>query len=90
MSALAAPKQLAPGLDDAVVEGAEIVAGHDGAAELLVRLRHGNGAQSALTLDPGTGFDLLRAAGAASLEGLVGQSWRDITRGLWALGEGGL
>ena len=49
----------------------------------MVRLRHGNGAVSAVTLDPETGFDLLRAAGAASLDGLVGQSWREITRGLW-------
>ena len=68
-----------------MVEGAEIVAGHDGAAELLVRLRHGNGAQSAVSLDAQTGFELLRAAGAASLDGLVGQTWRDITRGLWGL-----
>jgi len=77
--ARAAPK---PGLDDAFVEGAEIVAGHDGAAELLVRLRHGNGASSAVALDPSTGFDLLRAARAESLDGLVGLAWRDIIRGL--------
>ncbi len=83
MSGAAARALPIPGLDDAVVEGAQIVAGHDGAAELLVRLRHGNGAASSVTLDPGTGFDLLRAAGAASLDGLVGQAWRDITRGLW-------
>jgi hypothetical protein len=74
-----------PGLDDAVVEAAEIVAGHDGAAELLVRLRHGNGALSSVTLDPETGFDLLRAAGASSLDSLVGEPWRQITRGLWNL-----
>jgi hypothetical protein len=85
MSAAIAKTKPAPGLDDAVVEAAEIVAGHDGAAELLVRLRHGNGVSSALTLDPDTGFDLLRAAGAASLDGLIGQSWRDLTRGLWEL-----
>ena len=83
MSAVAAKPQPAPGLDDAVVEAAQIVAGHDGAAELIVRLRHSNGALSAVTLDPETGFDLLRAADAASLDGLVGQSWREITRGLW-------
>jgi hypothetical protein len=83
MSALATKAEPPLGLDDAVVEGAEIAAGHDGAAELMVRLRHGNGAVSSVTLDPETGFDLLRAAGAASLDGLVGQSWREITRGLW-------
>ena len=85
MNALAARPQPRPGLDDAIVEGAEVVAGHDGAAELLVRLRHGNGALSTVTLDPQTGFDLLRAAGAASLDGLVGRPWRQITRGLWEL-----
>jgi hypothetical protein len=83
MSSAAAKREPAPGLDDAVVEGAEIAAGHDGAAELMVRLRHGNGAVSSVTLDPETGFDLLRLAGAASLDGLVGQSRRGITRGLW-------
>lgn len=83
-AARSAPGPLAPvrGLDDAFVEGAEIVAGHDGAAELLVRLRHGNGAASALALDPATGFDLLRAGGAESLDGLVGLAWRDIIKGL--------
>ena len=85
MNALAAKPEPAPGLDDAVVESAEIVAGHDGAAELMVRLRHGNSALSSATLDPETGFDLLRAAGADSLDALVGQSWREISRGLWEL-----
>jgi hypothetical protein len=82
MSAQTVRAEPAPGLDDAVVEGAEIVAGHDGAAELLVRLRHGNGAQSAQSLDAETAFDLLRAAGAASLDGLVGQPWRDLIKEL--------
>jgi hypothetical protein len=80
MSALATKP--AHGLDDAVVEGAEIVAGHDGAAELLVRLRHGNGVASALTLDPETGFELLRAGGAASLDDLIGQFWRRLIKEL--------
>jgi hypothetical protein len=79
----AAARRLAqPGLDDAVVTGAEIVAGHDGAAELLVRLKHGNGALSTATLDPETGFDLLRAAGAASLDGLAGLAWAPLVKDL--------
>jgi hypothetical protein len=82
MSGGAAKEQPAAGLDDAFVEGAEIVAGHDGAAELLVRLRHGNGAASSVSLDTGTGFDLLRAAGADSLAGLAGRSWREIIKRL--------
>ena len=68
--------------DEAVIVAAEIVAGHDGAAELMVKVRHGNGAIDALSLDPKTGFDLMAAAGAASLEGLVGQPWLSIVKGL--------
>jgi hypothetical protein len=66
----------------AVVIAAAIVAGHDGAAELLVRLRHENGVEDALTLDPETGFDLIRATGAASLDALVGRPWLDLLKGL--------
>ena len=69
-------------LKGAVVIGAEIAAGHDGAAELLVRVRHENGAEGAVQLDPETGFDLMRAAGAASLDGLVGRPWLEILKGL--------
>ena len=71
-----------PALDAAVIAAAEIVAGHDGAAELLVRLTHSNGATSAVTLDPATGFDLLRAGGCASLSDLVGQTWLDLIKDL--------
>jgi hypothetical protein len=81
MTALARDRPAAS-LDDAVVTGAEIVAGHDGAAELLVRLRHGNGARSSVTLDPETGFDLLRAAGAVSLDALAGRPWLPLLRHL--------
>jgi len=82
MSTAAAKITPSPGLDDAVVVGAEIVAGHDGAAELLVRLRHGNGALASVTLDPDTGFDLLRAGGAESLAALVGRPWLQIIKDL--------
>ena len=36
---------------EAVIIGAQIVAGHDGSAELLVRLRHPNGAEGPVVLD---------------------------------------
>jgi hypothetical protein len=68
--------------DEAVIVAAEIVAGHDGAAELMVRVRHGNGATDAISLDPKTGFDLMAAAGAASLGDLVGRPWLSIVKGL--------
>jgi len=82
MNASAVKQAPAAGLDDAVVEAAEIVAGHDGAAELMVRLRHGNGASRAMSLDTATGFALLRAAGAASVSELIGRPWADLMRGL--------
>ncbi len=82
MSAAAVRLAPAPGLDDAVVAGAEIVAGHDGAAELWIRLTHGNGASSTLTLDSETGFDLLRAGDAASLADLIGRPWLALIKDL--------
>jgi hypothetical protein len=82
MTAAAAMVAPAQALDAAVVTAAEIVAGHDGAAELLIRLRHANGAVSAVTLDPDTGFDLLRASSAASLADLVGQPWLALIKDL--------
>jgi hypothetical protein len=66
----------------AVVIGAEIAAGHDGAADLVVRLRHENGAEGAVVLDTETGFDLMRAAGADCLDALVGRAWLEILKGL--------
>ena len=69
-------------LTGAVVVGAEIVAGHDGAAELLVRLRHENGVEGPVVLDPATGFELMEAAGVSTLDDLVGRRWLDILREL--------
>jgi len=65
-------------MDEAVIVGAEIVAGHDGSAELVVRLRHPNGTEHPVQLDEDTGLKLMEACGAASLEDLKGQSWRRI------------
>ena len=83
MSAAAALRMRdAPDLAGAEVIGAEVAAGHDGAADLVVRLRHENGAEGVVVLDTETGFDLMRAAGAASLDDLVGRAWLDILKGL--------
>jgi hypothetical protein len=65
-------------LDEAVIVGAEIVAGHDGSAELLVRLRHPNGAEGPVILDERTGLKLMAACGASHVDELTGQSWRRI------------
>jgi hypothetical protein len=67
---------------EAVIVGAEIVAGHDGAAEMIVSLRHGNGVVSPVTLDAEVGFALMKHCGVASLAGLAGHSWRKIVEGL--------
>ena len=67
---------------DAVIVGAEISAGHDGAAELLVRLKYGNGTVGTVTLNADVGFALIRACGANGIEELAGHSWRKILEGL--------
>jgi len=65
-------------MDEAVIVGAEIVAGHDGSAELVVRLRHPNGVEAPVQLDEATGLKLMAACGASQVDELVGQSWRRI------------
>ena len=64
--------------DEAVILGAEIIAGHDGSAELLIQLRHPGGAEAPVILDEATGLRLMRNCGAATLDDLAGQSWRRI------------
>jgi hypothetical protein len=61
-----------------VIVGAEIAAGHDGAAELVLSLRHPNGVVEPVVLDGQKGLDLMRRCGAASLDELAGRSWREI------------
>ena len=70
----------APG--EAVIAAAEIAAGHDGSAELVVTLRYGDGSLGPVTLDEDSGLALMQACGIESLEGLVGQSWRKILEGV--------
>ena len=65
-------------MPEAVIVGAEIVAGHDGSAELLVRLRHANGVEAPVVLDAATGLKLMAACGASHVDELKGQSWRRI------------
>lgn len=64
--------------DEATIVAAEIEAGHDGSAELVVTLRYGDGAEGPVSLDAESGLALMQACGAESLAGLVGQSWRKI------------
>lgn len=61
---------------EAIVVAAEIAAGHDGEAELVVRVRHENGVVSSVVLDGETGFRLMGGPGGGGIEALVGQPWR--------------
>ena len=68
-------------LDEAVITDAQIVAGHDGTAELVIRLLHPDGSEGPVTLDEETGLRLMEACGATHLDELAGQSWRLILGG---------
>ena len=69
-------------MQEAVIVSAEIVAGHGGAAELLVRLRHPNGAEGPVVLDEDAGLRLMKTCGVSHVDDLAGQSWRRIVEGL--------
>lgn len=63
---------------EAVIDSAEIAAGHDGTAELVVRLRHANGATAPVVLDEAAGLRLMAECGAAHVDELAGHSWRRV------------
>jgi hypothetical protein len=62
--------------------GAEIGGGHDGQADLIVRLRFENGSESAVVLDTEAGLRLMRNCGAKHISELAGHSWRGILEGM--------
>ncbi len=59
-----------------------VVAGHDGAAELLVQVRYDNGVVGNTVLSADVGFELMQTAGVESLSELVGRSWLDVIKGV--------
>lgn len=65
-------------MSEAVIVSAEVTAGHDGQAELTVRLRYQNGVVAPVTLDPDTALKLMTACGVADIRELAGQSWRKV------------
>jgi hypothetical protein len=69
---------------EAVIVGADIAAGHDGSAEMVLSVQYENGVVSALVLDQRAGLDVMHACGAASLDALVGRPWREISKNLTA------
>jgi hypothetical protein len=62
----------------AVISGARVAAAHGGQAELIVTLRHANGASSDVTLDENAAAALLDACGARLPDELTGQSWEKV------------
>lgn len=72
----------APPATEAVIVGADLAAGHDGAAELVLRIRYANGVVGSVLLDADAGYALMRNCDIDSLDGLAGQSWRKILEGI--------
>ena len=67
---------------EAVLVGAELAAGHDGQAEMVLRIRYPNGVVGSVLLDAAAGYALMRNCNIDSLDGLAGQSWRRILEGV--------
>jgi hypothetical protein len=78
----AAPRSFVAMTGEAMIVGAEVVAGHDGAADLVVSLQYDNGVVAPVTLDAEIGFSLMKSCGVASVADLAGHSWRKILEGL--------
>ena len=71
-----------------VIEAARVAPGHDGQAELVVVLRHGNGALDHLTLDAAATERLLTRCGVNDIAALAGQDWRHLMYVLEPSSEG--
>lgn len=69
-------------VEDAIIEAAEIAAGHDGEAELVLSVRYQNGVVGNVVLDAGVGFELMRNCGVDTIGALAGHSWRKILEGM--------
>lgn len=70
----------------AVIEAAQLTAGHDGAAELVLQLRYPNGGVHSVTLDQEAGKRLMQNCQARHVDDLLGQDWqavRDALTSAW-------
>ena len=59
----------------AIIEAAEVAAGHDGRAEIVLLVRYPNGAAARVRLDEEAAAQALDAAGATKLDDLIGKAW---------------
>jgi hypothetical protein len=69
-------------MTEAVITRVRVGAGHDGAAELIVTLRHANGGLSDVTLDELAAAALLDTCGGSSTEDLIGHGWERVQHAL--------
>lgn len=65
-------------MNGASIISAVITAGHDGSAELAVRLRYEDGAHHDVVLDEPAARALMSACEAQTVEDLKGQSWERV------------
>lgn len=63
-------------MPEPVIADAVVAAGHDGQAELVVRVRYENGALDSVTLDARCARKLMEDCAAESAEELRGQPWQ--------------
>ena len=69
-----------PSSDTAVIVDAVLSAGHDGAAEAVIRLRHPNGAINSVTFNCAALETALDTNGITSLDQLAGLPWTVLVR----------
>lgn len=69
-------------MSGAVISGIRVAAGHDGSAELIVTLRHGNGGESAVSLDEAAAAALMSACRASDPDALIGHGWEQVREAL--------
>jgi hypothetical protein len=62
-----------------VVESATVGPGHDGRAELVVMLRHSNGATTTISVDEEALAGLLTSGVVTSVDDLPGRPWSDLS-----------
>jgi hypothetical protein len=65
-------------MSSAVITRTRVAAAHDGAAELVVTLRHPNGACSDVALDAAAVAALFDACRASRAEELTGHGWEKV------------
>lgn len=69
-------------MQEAVISAVRIAAAHEGVAELVVTLTHGNGGKSEVALDHLAADALLQSCAATTPEQLTGQSWSKVREAL--------